>query len=368
VSGGRGVQARGRAACVAGALALVVTGCGGGVDGASTGAPATATTVARPPAGSADAATSSSTSADGATTTLDPAAPSTSPTPAPTTAPVRTTAPPALPVTLPGVQTDPATLAAELVAVEQQIRDPATPAADLSELGHRQQLAYRTLSQHPDWDAAVLAAVTPELGPVVALNVGAHREALGMFHKLSDTLPAWRIVEPLPGDELLGYYREAEAASGVEWEYLAAINLVETGMGRIVGLSSAGAQGPMQFIPETWAAYGQGDVWNARDAIAAAARYLAAKGAPGDMDRAIWSYNNHNNYVRAVKSYAAVLRADPQAFWGYYHWQIQYYCVAGDLWLAAGYEQAERVPAVDWAAAHPERVSGPPPPVELFER
>ncbi len=33
------------------------------------------------------------------------------------------------------------------------------------------------------------------------------------------------------------------------WYYLAAINLIETRMGRIDGLSTAGAQGPMQFLP-----------------------------------------------------------------------------------------------------------------------
>ncbi len=44
---------------------------------------------------------------------------------------------------------------------------------------------------------------------------------------LKDTLPAWRIEPPAPADELLGYYRKAEAATGVGWNYLAAINLVE---------------------------------------------------------------------------------------------------------------------------------------------
>jgi membrane-bound lytic murein transglycosylase B len=50
----------------------------------------------------------------------------------------------------------------------------------------------------------------------------------------------------------LAAYQAAEAKLAVSWEYLAAIHLVETGLGRIRGTSSAGAQGPMQFLPSTW--------------------------------------------------------------------------------------------------------------------
>ena len=60
--------------------------------------------------------------------------------------------------------------------------------------------------------------------------------------KPSDTLPAWQIVRPLPAEQLLAYYHEAEAATGVPWYYLASINLIETRMGRIHGLSTAGAR------------------------------------------------------------------------------------------------------------------------------
>ena len=55
----------------------------------------------------------------------------------------------------------------------------------------------------------------------------------------SATLPAWTIVEPLPPDELLGDYHDAEAATGIAWYWLAAIHLQETRMGRIIGTSSA---------------------------------------------------------------------------------------------------------------------------------
>ena len=138
-------------------------------------------------------------------------------------------------------------------------------------------------------------------------------------------MPAWRIQPPAPADELLGYYHEAESASGVGWNYLAAINLIETRFGSIDGVSTAGAQGPMQFMPSTFAAYGEGgDIHSPRDSIMAAGRYLAANGFANDRDHAIYRYNHADEYVRAVNQYAAVLAADPAAFAGYYRWDV--YC------------------------------------------
>ncbi len=95
-----------------------------------------------------------------------------------------------------------------------------------------------------------------------------------------------------PADELLGYYRDAEAASGVGWNYLAAINLIETRFGSIDGVSTAGAQGPMQFLPSTFSAYSDGgDIHSPRDSIMAAGRYLAANGFANDRDHANFRYN-----------------------------------------------------------------------------
>lgn len=56
----------------------------------------------------------------------------------------------------------------------------------------------------------------------------------------------------------------------------------------------------MQFIPSTWAAYGEGDVNSDHDAILAAGRYLNAAGAPGSMARAVFAYNHDTRYVSAV--------------------------------------------------------------------
>jgi len=71
---------------------------------------------------------------------------------------------------------------------------------------------------------------------------------------------------------------------------LAAVNLVETGMGRIDGVSIANAQGPMQFLPSTWAepGIGKGNIRNPHDAIQAAARYLVRRGGLRDIRRGLW--------------------------------------------------------------------------------
>jgi membrane-bound lytic murein transglycosylase B len=144
-------------------------------------------------------------------------------------------------------------------------------------------------------------------------------------------------VSPPPVEVLRSYYAEAEAASGVPWAYLASIHLVETRLGRIRGTSSAGAQGPMQFIPETWARYGQGDINDNRDAILAAARLLQANGGPADMSRALFRYNNSNRYVEAVESYAQLMLSDERAFLGYYGWQVYSATTDGTFLLPEGY-------------------------------
>ncbi len=228
----------------------------------------------------------------------------------------------------------PQQLIEQVVAAERAIADPATPPEVLAAAGHHQQLAYRVLGARPDLEKKVLRAVPDRLVPVVTANVAARREFRSMHQTLSTTLPAWRIVRPAPAAELKSYYKAAERRFGVGWEYLAAINLVETGMGRIRGTSVAGAQGPMQFIPTTWAAYGAGgDVNSYHDAIHAAARLLKANGAPSNMAGALYAYNPSNRYVRAVTAYAEQMKANERAYLGYYHWQVYYF----ENWLPEGW-------------------------------
>ncbi len=246
--------------------------------------------------------------------------------------------------------------ARQLVTAEAAIADPATSAKALVRAARTQQLVYRELGTRPGWDATVLAGVPPSLRGVVRANVASRREFRAMHTDLADTLPAWRIVAPAAAEELLRYYERGERAFGIGWEYLAAINLVETGMGRIRGTSVAGAQGPMQFLPTTWARWGRGDIQDPADSIMAAARYLAHDGGarPDRLDNALFRYNNDTRYVRGVTHLAKVMERHPRAFYGYYHWDIYYLTSRGDVRLPVGYDQDRPVPVVRWLATHPQ--------------
>lgn len=270
--------------------------------------------------------------------------------PAPTTQPAAAAGPAGA---QPRLASDPVQIADDLIADELALRDPATPPPAVADAARRQQVAYRAIGRNPQWDTVIRPRIPPELLEVFDLNVDARRQ-LAALAEVRDTLPAWRIIAPAPPEELLGYYREAESVTGVPWNYLAAINLIETAFGRIAGLSTAGAQGPMQFMPATWAAYGQGDVNAPRDAIMAAGRYLAASGFATNRDRAIYRYNNANTYVRAVSDYAAVMAADPATFGHYYLWDVYYRTTAGDVLLPLGYSEPSRIPVAAYLANHPQ--------------
>lgn len=130
-----------------------------------------------------------------------------------------------------------------------------------------------------------------------------------------------RFLQSEPVAALLSYYRSAGAQLGIDWTYLGAINYVETDFGRNNGPSAAGAQGPMQFLPATWAQVGGGgDIMNARDAIFGAARFLRESGAPASYQRAVFAYDNDQDYVDTVLGFAAALRADPLWLARLYYW------------------------------------------------
>jgi SLT domain-containing protein len=114
-------------------------------------------------------------------------------------------------------------------------------------------------------------------------------------------------------------------------------------MGRIRGTSTAGAQGPMQFLPTTWELYGGGNITAPRDAILAAARLLKRHGAPRDLAGALWHYNPSDRYVGAVLEYTRTMQRSPSAYRGYWHWRVFYRHARGTHLLPVGYPEKRPV-------------------------
>jgi membrane-bound lytic murein transglycosylase B len=330
-------------ACRASALALaVVLALGCSADGASS------------PRSSSSRATAPATAP--ATTVTDP--PPSSSTAPPTTAAVTTTV-----VTVPtrvDGEPDAAAVAVALTEVERRLLDTTDDMNDVErgELGVRQQLWYRYLAAWPELDEAVLAALDSDVRSQVERIVRARQlgqaRAAASPTPLPDTIPAWRIVEPLPVATLRGFYDEAAAATGVDWWWLAAIHLQETRFGRIDGVSSAGAVGPMQFLPSTWADCCVGSPLDAREAIIGAATYLAQSGAPGDMAAAVYRYNPNPSYVAIVTAYAENLRDHPSLLHGYHAWQVFVGTTAGTVRLPVGFAAETPIDAVGYLTEHPD--------------
>ena len=113
----------------------------------------------------------------------------------------------------------------------------------------------------------------------------------------------------IPAAYLALYQGGARTCPEMSWTLLAAVGQVESGHGRNNGPSSAGAIGPMQFMPRTFAAYavdgnhdGRTNPWEPADAIYTAAHFLCAGGAgsPAGVQRALLGYNNAQWYVDLV--------------------------------------------------------------------
>jgi len=109
----------------------------------------------------------------------------------------------------------------------------------------------------------------------------------------------------------------------VPWQVLAAINEIETDYGRNLSISSAGAEGWMQFLPSTFKEWGVdangdglADPYNPVDAIFTAARYLHAAGASQNLSQAIFAYNHASWYVQSVLLRAKLIGGIPSQLIG----------------------------------------------------
>jgi peptidoglycan hydrolase CwlO-like protein len=116
-------------------------------------------------------------------------------------------------------------------------------------------------------------------------------------------------VEPISKSAYRKLYIQSarQYGFGEDWYILAAVGKVESDHGANMGPSTAGAMGPMQFLPSTWESAGvdgNGDgvanILDPRDAIPAAAGYLESGGAPQDWYAALFSYNHADWYVIKV--------------------------------------------------------------------
>ena len=204
----------------------------------------------------------------------------------------------------------------------------------VAEGARRQQDLYRRLRGDPQLAAQVLERLE---GPAAG-GLRAYLDAGRKLRRLVTPIASpseIAVTEAAPPDELRRFYEEAERVYGVPWHVLAAVNFTESRFGRVLGPSSAGALGPMQFLPSTWEEHGEGgDIMDPRDSILAAARYLKALGADDDLRAALFGYNRSESYVDAVLAYAAEMAADDTLFYVYYFWRTFVATTAGDVAVA----------------------------------
>ncbi|HEX6702820.1 MAG TPA: lytic transglycosylase domain-containing protein [Gaiellaceae bacterium] len=195
------------------------------------------------------------------------------------------------------------------------------PPRDVTLYALYQQRIYIALTTRPGLAGAAIAGLPPRRAAHLRDTLLARANLLRLA--TPRPLSAFRTAPPARAADLLRWYREAERRFGVGWNVLAAVNFVESAFGKLRNASTAGAQGPMQFLPSTWRRYGLGgNVHDPHDAILGAANYLRAAGAPRSYRRALYAYNPSRYYVDAVLVYARRIRADPKAFADYYAWQV----------------------------------------------
>ncbi|MGH9092382.1 MAG: lytic transglycosylase domain-containing protein [Acidimicrobiales bacterium] len=135
-------------------------------------------------------------------------------------------------------------------------------------------------------------------------------------------------VAAIPTEVLTIYIEASATCPGLSWTVLAAIGTVESDNGTSTapgvdsGANFAGAEGPMQFEPSTFAEYAEPvppdgadppSPYDEVDAVYAAARLLCANGAANgvDVSDAIYSYNHSSSYVAEVLTLAGSYAAEP---------------------------------------------------------
>ncbi len=134
--------------------------------------------------------------------------------------------------------------------------------------------------------------------------------------------PSALAVSDIPPAYLVWYTDAAQTCPGLPWAVLAGIGKIESDHGRSdepgvhSGANFAGAEGPMQFEPATFAEYAVDadpaaplSVYDPADAIYTAAAMLCANGVASGtsagITRAVFAYNHSQAYVASVLAKAA---------------------------------------------------------------
>src|SRR3984957_1581413 len=132
----------------------------------------------------------------------------------------------------------------------------------------------------------------------------------------------------IPRAMLTLYQQSAATCTGLPWTILAAIGTIESDNGQSdlagvhSGANAAGAEGPMQFEPATFASSDRPtppggpappSPYDPTDAVFAAARLLCADGAAGgaDLSGAVYAYNHSASYVAEVLALAQTYASSP---------------------------------------------------------
>ena len=234
---------------------------------------------------------------------------------------------------------DPGDLAGRIVAIDH-LMDAATSAVQLTDQALRTAEDDATAAARLADASVVTASMVGERAAAVAALVALAQAQLDQLSaRARQMAEAQRAAEELartvaeaaaaagigsvraqlpPAAYFALYQAAAPTCPGMSWTLLAAVGQVESGHGRNNGPSSAGAIGPMQFMPRTFAGYavdgdrdGRTDPWSPADAVFTAAKFLCSNGAgrPGGLQRALLRYNNAQWYVDLVLGVQASIEA-----------------------------------------------------------
>ncbi|MFI7589053.1 lytic murein transglycosylase [Spongisporangium articulatum] len=193
----------------------------------------------------------------------------------------------------------------------------------------RQYATFQELQGHTDDAANALAQARATLAALDkhARTLRAARRAAAAVDAAAQAARTARLAAAgpvtalgIPAEYETAYKAAAKTCAGMPWTLLAGVGQIESGHGRNNGPSSAGAIGPMQFMPATFRSYavdGDGDgttsAWDPQDAIFTAARYLCASGAKGGsaagVHKALLAYNHAEWYVDLVLGAQAAIAA-----------------------------------------------------------